>query len=104
MFKARECRHIMPSGRNCQSPAITGSVYCCHHGLQNTRSSRIRAGDQAFELPVIAEPSDIVGAINHILDALSSNRISSRRAAVLLNAVQMLQTNFDAVPYRPQWQ
>jgi len=26
------CRHIMPSGLQCQSPAMRGSAFCYHHG------------------------------------------------------------------------
>ena len=98
MSKARECRQIMPSGRSCQSPAVTGSAYCCHHGIRGEIASRGRAAEHEVELDPINYPNDILPAINQIALALSANRITTRRAAVLLNAVQMADANLKASP------
>jgi hypothetical protein len=96
MSKARECRQIMPSGRNCQSPAVTGSAYCCHHGTRGEISSRGRAAEHEIEFDPINYPTDLLPAINQIAMALCANRITTRRAAVLLNAVQMAAANLNA--------
>jgi hypothetical protein len=89
MAEYKECRHIMPSGLHCKSPAMRGSTFCYFHGRAPRPTRPARTLESNIEIPLVNSPREIVGALNRIMQALAANRISPRRAAVLLQAVQM---------------
>jgi hypothetical protein len=89
MAEIKLCRHIMPSGLHCQSPAMRGSAFCYFHGRAPRPTRPARTQESNLEIPLLNSRREIVGALNRIMQALAANRISSRRAAVLLQAVQM---------------
>lgn len=109
MADIRECRHIMPSGLHCQSPAMRGSAFCYFHGRAPRPARPARIPESNLEMPSIHSPGAIIGALDQIIQALAANRISARRAAVLLQGVQMafgqpmppLPMPGDAEPMRP---
>ena len=89
MAEFKECRHIMSSGLHCKSPAMRGSAFCYFHGRAPRPARPARTLESNIEIPLVNSPRQIVGAINRIMQALAANRISSRRAAILLQGVQM---------------
>src|SRR5208337_1475585 len=67
MAELKECRHIMPSGLHCKSPAMRGGSFCYFHGRAPRPARPPRPLESNIEIPLL----------------------NSRRAAVLLQAVQM---------------
>ena len=90
MAEYKECGHIMPSGLHCKSPAMRGSAFCYFHGRapRPARPARPLEVQHRDALPSSA-PVDAPLAVNQIMQALAANRISPRRAAILLQGVQM---------------
>ena len=89
MTEFKECRHIMPSGLHCKSPAMRGSAFCYFHGRAPRPARPARTLESNIEIPLVNSPREIVDALNRIMQALAANRISPRRAAILLQGVQM---------------
>jgi hypothetical protein len=98
-----KCRHIMPSGRNCQAPALRGKPYCYFH----TRLHRFTAAPPIAEkddlhLPVFEDRSAIQIALAQVVDALCSSHIDTRKAGLLLYALQIgsqnVERKYDIIP------
>ncbi|HTB97319.1 MAG TPA: hypothetical protein VK716_09950 [Terracidiphilus sp.] len=84
------CRHLMPSGVRCQSPALRSKPFCYYHQCFQ-RSSQVSAfhQDEPLQLSSIEEPYGIQIALSQVLQALASSRIDSRRAGVFLYGLQI---------------
>ncbi len=89
MADFKECRHIMPSGLHCKSPAMRGSAFCYFHGRAPRPARPVRPLETNIEIPPVIGPSGCALAVNQIVQALAANRISTRRAAILLQGVQL---------------
>lgn len=98
MAPATECRHIMHSGLNCKSPAMRGATFCYYHGRPARPTSPGRSIETCIQLPAVGSPQDNIDTINEIVQALAHNLISSRRAAILLQAVQMASSHIAPAP------
>jgi hypothetical protein len=84
-----ECRHIMPSGKKCHSPALRDKHHCYyHHNLQRLADPASRA---AKELPVLAieDARGIQIALAQVLGALNSPYMDTRRAGLLLYGLSL---------------
>jgi hypothetical protein len=81
-----ECRHLMPSGLHCQSPAMRGSAFCYFHARPQ-RPARPR--EARIEMPVRLDRKGIEAIIRQTIEALAAGHISPRRAAILLYGIQM---------------
>jgi len=68
---------------------MRGSVFCYFHGRPPRPSRPARPLETNLEMPPVLGSRGCALALNQIMQALANNRISSRRAAVLLQAVQM---------------
>ena len=89
-----ECRFIKSNGLKCQAVAMRGSPFCYHHARIRVLPSRPRRNNEAvLNLPSLDDPSAALPFINEVLQALASNRISSKRAGSLLYALQVARTN-----------
>lgn len=85
-----ECRHILPSGVRCKSPALRGMSFCYHHeSLRRFSSLNSSPEKQPLQLPSIEEPRGIQIALAQILAALASGRIEPRRASLMLYGLQI---------------
>ena len=90
------CRHILPSTRKCQSPALTGKLYCYHHARLYRRGSGFYAGNllprlvPTLQLPGIlpTAPAAIQATLASVLQALATGHIEPRRATPVLYALQ----------------
>jgi hypothetical protein len=83
-----ECRHILPNGRKCHSPALRGKPFCFHHAKLHFRNSATR---KPRELPQLAieDLHGIQTAVNKAITALSSPLIDTRRAGLLLYGLHL---------------
>ena len=104
MAASKLCRHLMPTGRTCHSPAMGGSAYCYYHGPKaaprRTARKTPRPIEEEIELVPSSEPSCIDLNSQRILFALASNRISVGRASTLL---QGLQTSLASIREQRQF-
>jgi hypothetical protein len=89
----KNCRHVMPNGLTCKSPAMRGCAFCYFHARGQRPSQPARPAqtpqETRIDLPPLLDSRGSALAVNEILQALAANRISSRRAAVLLSGIQM---------------
>ncbi len=97
------CRHIMPNGANCHAVALRGKPYCYFH----TRLHRFTAEPPIgvmddLRLPVLEDRTAIQIALAQVLDALCSSRIDTRKAGLLLYALQIgsqnVERKYDIIP------
>jgi hypothetical protein len=84
-----ECRHVMPSGLHCKSPAMRGSSFCYYHARSQRPAQGGRPKEARIELPDRLDHRGAQITIHRIIQALAAGHISARRAAVLLQAIQM---------------
>ncbi len=82
-----ECRHIMPSGKKCHSPALKNQAYCYYHN-DLRRHSRPPASDN-LTLHSIEDKHGIQIALTQILAALNSPYMDTRRAGLMLYGLQL---------------
>ena len=96
-----ECRHIMPSGKKCHSPALQNQVYCYYHNNLH-RYSRPAASDN-LSLFALEDNRGIQIALTQVLTALNSPHLDTRRAGLMLYglqiAAQLANRTSDLEPY-----
>jgi hypothetical protein len=86
----QECRHIMPSGLRCHSPALRDEFFCYYHSsLQRSTAPKGKFDDQSLQLPTLEDSSAVQIALTQVLSALGSSQIDSRRAGLLLYGLQI---------------
>jgi len=85
-----ECRHIMPTGIKCKSPALRGKHYCYfHYNLRLHADDGTRDDKEPLKLPSLEDSRGIQIALAQILAALGSGRIDSRQAGLYLYGLQI---------------
>jgi hypothetical protein len=85
------CRHTMPTGRLCQSPAISPSAFCFHHRklrLARRSSGNLIAPTLYLDYPEVPGENFIPQTLNAILNALVRKEINANDAGKMLYAVQ----------------
>jgi hypothetical protein len=94
-----ECRHILPSGLKCKSPALRNQVYCYFHQcLQRFEQDGLRDTSEPLCLPPLEDARGIQIAIAQILTALGSGRIDRHKAGLYLYGLQLA---LQALPHLP---
>jgi hypothetical protein len=106
--RPRQCEHVKSNGEFCGSPALRGRNYCYFHltligrRLRAERHyERAQATSQAtsdnavvrLDLPPLEDPNSIQVALMQVVDALLANRIDSKRAGLVLYALQTASSN-----------
>jgi len=89
-----QCRHIFTAGRRCQSPSLRGEDLCYFH--QHARPTRVEPQHphvEAFVMPPIEDRASIQLAINQIIARIADCTLNSRRAGLLLYALQIAAQN-----------
>ena len=85
-----ECRHIMPRGTKCKSPALRGQSFCYfHQNLRCHSQDGARAGKGPLQLPSIEDTHGVQTALGQVLGALASERLEARHAGLLLYGLQI---------------
>jgi len=95
-FRRHQCRHTMPEGERCGSPAMRGEKFCYHHHLTRRpiADARLRqARRNAFDMPTPNSRAEIQQSLGRIIDRVAGNDIDLRRAGLLLYALQLASTN-----------
>jgi hypothetical protein len=97
-----ECRHIMPTGAKCHSPAMRGTAYCFFHapGRRNVQG-QTRAHKKPLKLPPLTNRNAVRAAVSQVLDAIFSSSVSPKSAGQLLFGLRIASDNFRT-PGRPK--
>jgi hypothetical protein len=95
-FRSHQCRHTLPEGRRCGSPAMRGEKFCYYH--HETRKpvadpQRRQARRNCFHIAPPRTRAAIQDSIGEIVARLAYNEIHPRRAGLLLYALQIATTN-----------
>lgn len=102
MFTFKNCRHLMPGGRTCKSPAMRGSAYCYSHGPQKaTRRTPPKPKavvEEELEFEPLQDNACVAVMADRIVRALAANRISTGRAAVMLQGLQAVLASWRIPP------
>lgn len=97
----RECCHVMSDGMKCKSPALKRQSYCYFHHRYNQRQRRrIQLGgpvgtnqNTGIEMPLVESWETIQIGIQEVVEAIVDDRISTKRAGLMLYALQLASTN-----------
>jgi hypothetical protein len=89
MLKFRGCRHIMPTGRRCHSPALRGMAYCFNHQKLHVALNRSKHSHTRLELASIESSEGVQLAITQVCDALGKARIDERKASTIMYGLQL---------------
>ncbi len=89
-----ECRHIMPNGVHCHSPAMRGMAYCYFH-VPGRRSSqgRSQARLRPLKLPAMVDRNAVQIALTQVLNAIGPRKISQKSAGQMLFGIRMALDN-----------
>ena len=88
VLKSTECRHILPNGRKCHSPALRGKPFCFHHAKLHFRNSAARKPRELAQLST----DDLRGirtALSEAITSLRSPLADTRRAGLLLYGLHL---------------
>lgn len=98
----QECRHIMPNGVRCHSPALRGTYYCYFHTRLHRLAAQGSGSAEPLNLHVLEDRSAIQLALSQVLNALGSSKLDPRRAGLFLYGLQIasqnVERNVDIVP------
>jgi hypothetical protein len=84
-----ECRHIMPSGKKCHSPALRDKTYCYYHTNLPRLADPANTAAKQLPLNAIEDARGIQIALTQVLGALNSPYMDTRRAGLLLYGLQI---------------
>jgi hypothetical protein len=103
--RPRQCEHVKSNGEFCGSPALRGRHHCYFHLThigRRLRAERSHARAEAaspesgvvrLNLPPFEDADSIQVSLMAVVDALLENRIDSKRAGLLLYALQTASSN-----------
>ena len=85
-----QCRHILASGRRCQSPSLRGENLCYfHHRSRVAHVQPAPPHPESFQLPPIEDRASIQLALNQVIARIADMTLNNRRAGLLLYALQI---------------
>ena len=97
-----ECRHIMPRGTKCKSPALKGRPYCYYHKkLHDYTRDGLRDDKAPLCLASIEDACGIQHALTQIMGAMASGRLDSCEGVRLIYGLQVSIQALDRVPQTP---
>jgi len=103
--RTRQCKHVKANGEFCGSPALRGRSYCYFHLThigRRLRAARSQARTQTqapenavvpLDLPPFEDANSIQISLMQVVDALLYNRIDTKRAGLVLYALQTASSN-----------
>ncbi len=93
------CRHIMPNGNCCHSPALRGTPFCYFHTrLHRLTAAQKRGENKPLTIPVLEDRSALQIAVGQVLNALVTCKIDAKSAGVLLYGLQIATQNVEHNP------
>ncbi len=103
MSEVRRCQYTKEDGERCGSPAQRGKLFCYFHNIWNEAESRRALEEQQSPFPMgipdLENPNSIQGAITELVRLMLADRITDRKAGLLLYALQFAATNLKNTWY-----
>jgi hypothetical protein len=92
---ASNCRHVMPSGKECHGYALKGGPFCYFHSRLHQAARKPANAAGSIEIPVLEDRCAIQVTITQILRAIANNSIDRPRASLLLYGLQLALQSVD---------
>ena len=92
----KHCAHIKADGNICQAPNLKTEKYCYFHLAARDRMRRQREAAERklpLQVPVLEDKQTIQLALGDVANALLADRIDTRKAALVLYALQTAAAN-----------
>ena len=84
--RAPRCQHVTLDGNPCAQPAIRGRDACRLHFNPDAKPL-------PFSLPIIEDAAGLQRALTHVIRALANDQIETRKASLILYALQIASMN-----------
>ncbi len=91
--KPVRCEHVKSNGVRCGSPALRGRRFCYYH--YNLAGPRVNV------FPLLEDGNAIQLELGEIIRGLVDERIDTKRAALILYALQIASHNLPHVNFEP---
>jgi hypothetical protein len=85
-----QCQHIQLSGVRCGSPALRGQTHCYYHSV-------LRQKRENIVIPQLDEALNIQFSLRQIIHGIAFGQWDTKRAALLLYALQIASSNMRLV-------
>jgi hypothetical protein len=96
------CRHIMPTGELCQSPAVTRRRFCYHHSRQRSITARPkRYGSVRIPFQFPEDRASIQINFHLAAQAVVEGKLEPRQANAITSAYRAAAANLKAGPLAP---
>ena len=80
------CEHIKDDGVRCGGPALRGQPFCRFH-VRLTEPG-VSPGEDGYTLPLLETAQSVQIALQQMMTALLSGKLSERKAAVMLSGIK----------------
>ncbi|ABF41037.1 hypothetical protein Acid345_2036 [Candidatus Koribacter versatilis Ellin345] len=99
-MKFHECQHVLANGNTCRAPRLRNEPFCYFHVAARDRVRRQRLAAERrlpLQVPVLEDRMTIQLALSDVVNALLSDRIDAKKAALTLYALQTASSNLKGV-------
>ena len=82
----KTCEHIKDDGVRCGGPALRGQPFCRFHVRLTEPGAS--PGEDGYTLPLLETEQSVQIALQQMMSALLSGKLSERKAAVMLSGIK----------------
>jgi hypothetical protein len=98
----RECRHRMPTGRHCQSPAMRPSAYCYYHDRLHRYPGR-PGPKKPLQLPRLDNRDALLTGLTDVMNAILARKVDTRQAGRLIHGMQVAASSLGKASAREKF-
>lgn len=100
-MKFHECQHVLPTGNTCHAPRLRNQRFCYFHFAARDRVRRQRLAAERklpLQIPALLESHvSVQYALSDVVNALLTDRIDNKKAALCLYALQTASANLKHI-------
>jgi len=105
-MRFQECQHVLANGNTCHAPRLQNQRFCYFHVAARDRLRRQRLAAERnlpLQVPVLEDEMTIQLALSDVVNAMLSDRIDTKKAALTLYALQTASANLKGMAaYKPE--
>lgn len=90
-----ECRHIMPSGKQCRAHALRGESFCFFHSQLHRAAKQPVSLIDSFDIPFLEDRCAVQLTITRVLRAFVNKTIDRQSVSTLLYGLQLALQSVD---------
>jgi hypothetical protein len=90
-----ECRHIMPSGKQCRAYALRDEPFCYFHSRLHRAAKQPVSLIDSFDIPLLEDRCAVQLTITRVLRAFVNKTIDRHHASTLLYGLQLALQSVD---------